>query len=612
MRDASEIRGVGASEKRLASVRPTAKSVLATPGARAAKAVVSNPFVHSFATAAVALLLGITFIPNSYLIFVLTILFIYAIAAYGLNASAGLLGHLNLGQGAVFTVGAYTTAILTSYHHVALLFSIPAAIVPGAVLGLIMAAPSSRFGHIGLAMMTLGYTLLVQDLILNVPGLTGGGNGINGIAGHLLPGSSAVASQTTLYVVVVGCLVLVYLGYWYLRISHLGRSCLSVRGDDIGAKAIGIAPHSLRLFGFAVGGGVGALAGGLYALVSQTISPGATGTQLSILFLLMVAVGGAGTRLGPVIGVAIVGTPQFALSAYPGLDIYVYGGLLIATALLLPNGIISRTAAPIWRPSSAKRRSSHAIGFEIADPPESRDAIRTKELTRTFGGVAALHDLSITLRRGEILGIIGPNGSGKTTLANVLCGFYPPTSGQVFLNGNPIGGQSATKIARLGLARTFQVPRLFPQLSVAEHFELARRQAISGDPSAALESAHRFFIDETGLGEDRERREVRYLTHGQRRFLEIAMSVTRQPSTLILDEPAAGLAPGEIDALISLLRTLQAQDVSILVIEHHLAMVRELCNRVVVMELGQALWAGSPHDLEETEEVRQAYLGTVL
>ena len=227
-------------------------------------------------------------------------------------------------------------------------------------------------------------------------------------------------------------------------------------------------------------------------------------------------------------------------------------------------------------------------------------------MSRSFGGVRAVAGAHLTIRRGEVVAIIGSNGSGKTTLLNLICGYYAPQGGHIRVAGREITGMRPRAIARLGVGRTFQVPKVFPSLSIEEHLALARARTRNGE-APQFEALALGFLDATGILAD-SGREARTLAHGELRFLEVAMAVLRAPDVLLLDEPAAGLSGSEMLALGELIKELAGLGVGVAFIEHHLDWVRSIADQVIVMHLGEQIWAGDPGGLLESEIVRDAYL----
>jgi branched-chain amino acid transport system permease protein len=587
----------------------------------------ANPIFHTIAVTVLVLGVGLSFGAGSYYGYLITIAVLYGIAAIGLNVPAGFLGQLSLGQGAAMAVGAYTSAILIVDHKWPLLPTLVICFVIGFLVGVLMAVPAARLGLIGLAIVTLGFTLIVSDIIISQVSLTGGVNGKLGIYAALISGNP-LSSRGIFLVVVITC-ALTYLAHWRLRVSTFGRACLAVRDEDLGAAALGISSYTHVVLGFGIGSGVGAVAGGLYAMVSTIITPDLFGIQLSILILLMVIFGGPGTRFGPVIGATIIGLLPILLSNDPTTSVYLYGAILIVSMRLLPRGLFPRTSAPIerrsWRRATASQdpagRTTSAPAPNVLTPHVATApavdsdelvtvvneavALDVKDVSRSFGGVQAVSRANLTIHRGEVVAIIGSNGSGKTTLLNLVCGYYRTETGHVRLIGQDITAARPRTIARRGISRTFQVPKIFPSLSIEEHLALARARATRQNPM--FEQVALDFLQATGLS-DKPKREARTLAHGSLRFLEVAMAVLRTPEVLLLDEPAAGLSGDEMLRLGDLIRQLAALGVGVALIEHHLDWVRSVADRIIVMHLGEQIWDGSPDDLMHSDVVRDAYL----
>ena len=276
----------------------------------------------------------------------------------------------------------------------------------------------------------------------------------------------------------------------------------------------------------------------------------------------------------------------------------------------MPRGIIRRSAAPVYGYFRGNRSREAVTGLSPAVRDATAPVLEVKGLERHFAGITAIKDISFSLAKGEVVAIIGPNGSGKTTVLNTICGIYPPHGGSVVLNGRRLDGLSLAKIASAGIGRTFQVPRLFKGLSVKETLVLAQQRAHGGLAKTSVDTIFGF-LAQIGLQEQHFQREVRELPHGQLRMLEIALAALRGADILLLDECAAGLSAHEMALMLVLLRKLAKAGTSIIIVEHHLDLVRAIADKVYVMNLGRMLWSGKPEALEESAEVRAAYLGGI-
>ncbi|WP_370326622.1 ATP-binding cassette domain-containing protein [Euzebya sp.] len=571
----------------------------------------ADPIVHGPLAAVAIGVAGAVLGVASYETYLLSLALLYGIAAIGLNVPAGLFGQLSLGQGAAFAVGAYTSAILTTTLDAPVVIGLAAALVVGTAAGAVMGLPAGRLGVIGLAMVSLGLTFVVQDAARGLD-ITGGVGGVLGIRAPLVWGMDD-AGAGELFFATLALALVVYLGASALRLSHFGRAALAIKADELGAAALGIAVYPAKVAGFALGTGVGALGGAMFSYLSTAITPDFFDVHLSVLFLIMVVLGGPGTRSGPVLGAAIVGILPILLSGHPALSSYIYGGLIIVAIRVLPRGIVSRTSVPVPdrllpTPPPADTAAPAEDPQRPTAPADTGAQLDARGLRRSFGGVVALDDVDVTLRGGQVLGVIGPNGSGKTTLVNVLSGYYPPEAGEVRIDGTPVAVGDPVALATEGVSRTFQVPKVFGDLSVDEHLALARRGA-TGPPAhrERFEGLAMTFLRDTGLL-DQRRATVRTLAHGTRRFLEVGMAVLRAPRLLLLDEPAAGLSAEDMALLGQLITRVAAEGVPVVLVEHHLELVHDVCDTVAVMNLGAILWSGPPAELQDSPEVREAYL----
>jgi branched-chain amino acid transport system permease protein len=579
------------------------------------------PIVNGILALAIVLLLASKFGMTSYNTFVMETVALYGIAVYGLDIAAGFAGVLSLGHGAAFAVGGYTVGVLAAKHGMPIWVCLPAGLAVGAVLGILMGLPAIKIGGLGLGFISLGFALITGDIASNAASLTGGNDGISGVVAHMGFGAgSPPMSATALVVTVFAVLYVVYVFHARYRRSRVGRSAVTVRDNPIGARALGINVGAAQVLAVTTASAVGAVAGGLYTYTNQFVSPDITNLSISILFVVMVVFGGMGNTYGPLVGAAVIGPLPIELASHPGLNQYIYAGLLLGVVLLRPRGVVGLTAVRAKLPRLSGNAITAAGRASAVPAPSSRVVLHCESVSRTFGGVLALRGVDLTVSAGEVVAIVGPNGSGKTTLLNVASGFYAPTGGKVWLEGKDVSGFNATRLARLGVGRTFQAPKVFPDMAVGEHLALGLEHRPPQDRLADEDLQRSALVSESlleisydllsGSGMDRDSlKESRALSHGQRRFLEIAMAIVRRPPILLLDEPASGLSSEEKVFLVRAMRRLADIGIAVVLVEHHLDLVGEIADRILVLHLGEVLWTGVPSDLSSSLEVRDAYLG---
>lgn len=232
--------------------------------------------------------------------------------------------------------------------------------------------------------------------------------------------------------------------------------------------------------------------------------------------------------------------------------------------------------------------------------------LEAKRVSMFFGGLAAISDVSFEVRKGEILGLIGPNGAGKTTVFNVVNGFYKPTKGKVFFKGNEISGLKPYRICRLGIARTFQVVKPLQRMSVLDNVIASAFLRVKSKTQA--EEIASETIAFTGLYEDTDVIS-KGLPLGKRKKLEIARALATKPEMLLLDESFAGLNPTELDESIEIIKNIRARGITIMIIEHHMKVIMSISDRIVVLNYGQKIAEGTPHEIVNNPAVVEAYLG---
>jgi branched-chain amino acid transport system permease protein len=423
---------------------------------------------------------------------------------------------------------------------------------------------------------------------------------------------------------------LAVVAYWFWRMgrSRYGRALEAIREDELAARSMGIDVGRHRLAAFVTSGAVAGLYGVLFAYYVRLIAPNDFDFAAAVEGLVTAVVGGSTMFLGPLLGSGfqtMVPEIQRAVGVEAGwIRPFLASLLLLVVILFLPGGLASllprRTRMPSGGTDEDDDRPAH---LATRGHPEAGETVAVLEkLGKEYGGVHAVRDIDLEIRSGEVVGLIGPNGAGKTTLVNMISGLVPPSSGRATVLGVAVGRTPVHKVAAAGVSRTFQHSKLFNRLSALENVlvggHLVNRPTFlrrllwlpsaRRDEQAALEQAARC-LRRVGLAEAAGTR-ASALSYGDQRRLEIARALASEPSLLILDEPAAGMNHVEAAKLSALIRSLAADGLTILFIEHNVGMVLETCTRVVVLNFGEVIASGTPEAIAADPAVIEAYLGT--
>ncbi|WP_076592975.1 branched-chain amino acid ABC transporter ATP-binding protein/permease [Herminiimonas arsenitoxidans] len=563
-----------------------------------------------FLAAACGLALGL----NGYYVFVLASIALTAIVGIGLNVLLGLTGQVSFGHVGFYAIGAYAVAILTTSMGWSFWLAWPVAALISGVFGLLLALPALRVKGPYLAMITIAFSFIVQHGIVEMRGLTGGQNGIMGIAAPSFGG--LVAGETGIALLALITAAVLFIAFSRLANGTWGAAMRAVKDSETAAESIGLNPLTIKTAAFVVSAMLAGLAGGLFAPLSAFVTPDSFGFMQSILFVLIVVVGGAGSVAGPLVGALIVGLLPELLSGLAEYRLLFFGTLLLLVLWVAPDGVVG-ALRQLGKPRRTQKQTSasHANAADMALTSRPRRTLRTDALSMVFGGVRAVTDLSFEVKPAAITGLIGPNGAGKTTALNMLSGFYQPTKGGFSLDGAALQGKNAYAIARTGIARTYQTSELFGTLSVEDNVALAMSRGKLGhllDTTRFNTSSVRnlsqqllaycgyFGATDTPAAD---------LAHVDRRLVEIARALATDPDVLLLDEPAAGLSTEDKVQLAALLRRIAAAGISVVVVEHDMTLVMDICDQIVVLDAGKRLAVGTPTDIQNDPAVRQAYLG---
>jgi ABC-type branched-subunit amino acid transport system ATPase component/ABC-type branched-subunit amino acid transport system permease subunit len=546
---------------------------------------------------------------------------IYWVLVSGLNLVVGFGGQLAIGWVALLTLGAYTTSVLAAGNvgqPWPVFAALAAAACVGAVAGVIVGLPALRLRTFYFAMTTLGFATIVTQVALAWQSVTGGGIGVTG---PVLPAPFDTAWGFYLF-----CLALAAFCTWMTAnaaASRFGRALVAIRDAEVAAEAVGVSKSATLMIVFLFSGALAAVAGGLFATLQSYITPDAFTFDLSVLFFIAILIGGRGSILGPLIGTVVLTLLPEIAAPLVAWSTFLYAALLLVIVLLVPGGIADLIDVTQRRPLAGGRAivPRPALLPALLPHAESAERITLEGVVLAFGGVRAIDGLSLSIEPGAVHGLIGPNGSGKTTTLNVICGYYRPEAGTTRLGSTALDALPARGRANLGIARTFQTPRVIGAASVLRNVMVGgavRGRASFVEALLTLPRARREEWRERETAMEALRAvglealaDVRCdrLQHSELRFVEIARALMLRPRFLLLDEPAAGLSTDEIERLGALIRAISRAGTGVLLVEHHADLIFDICDRVTVLNLGRELAAGTPADIRAHKEVVSAYLG---
>ncbi|HEX7440592.1 MAG TPA: branched-chain amino acid ABC transporter ATP-binding protein/permease [Caldimonas sp.] len=546
----------------------------------------------------------------------------WIVLATSWNILSGYAGYFSFGHGAFFGAGLYTTATLATRANWPFLWTLPAAAGVAALLGLGLGAVVFRVKRVRgelFALLTLAVTFVLSTIVLNTPIDGGPGVYLNSVAVPALGPTQA----GTFYLLALAAAVGTLLIAWAISRSKFGAGLFAIHDDEDAAEVMGVPTYRYKLLALAVSSGLAGMAGGIHALFISYVTAGEVfSITVPLTVVLMSVLGGTRHWAGPAVGATVITILLYSFTAadYAVAGKAMMGAVLVATILFMPEGILARVLKLIEKHRGARlvRSRPGAVSADVARSapvPIHRVAgsgsevlLRVHDLSKAFKGVKALAGVDVEVRQGEILGLLGPNGSGKSTFINVVSGHFAASGGRVVFEGREISGLPAHRIARAGIARTYQIPRPFAHLTVLENVALA---AMFGGATlglrAATAEAHDWLLF-TGLDAKAAARPDALNLH-QRKFLELARALASRPRLVLLDEVLCGLTPSEIDAAVALIRRIRDQGSTIVFVEHVMRAVLALSDRVIVFNHGQLLAEGTASDVMQRPDVMTAYLG---
>ena len=562
-------------------------------------------------------------VTNSYYQLVMTLVPVWAIFGLSWNLLSGYTGLISFGHAAFFGVGAYAVVLGQVYFDLSPWVMIPIAAILGGIAGLLIGFPTFRLqGHyFALAMLAYPLAILYVFEWLGLQEVTLPIKRDNPIA-YMQFSDHRIYTLLAL-AMMLGTILLTRV----VERSRFGMALLAIKQNEAAAEAAGINTLAWKLRAITLSGAIAGAVGGFYAVVLLVVTPQSVfGMLVSAQALTVAMFGGVGTVWGPVIGSVILIPLAETLNAeagsrFPGIQGVIYGLAIICVILLAPEGLFwkvrdflrKKSALPVAATpgpsdlSTAAAFSTAPVPLRPKRSPGTGDVVlQVKNLSRSFGGLKAVQEVSFKLRQNEILGIIGPNGAGKTTVFNLLNGFLRPGTGEILLDGREMSGRKPHELCEAGIGRTFQIMRPFMRMSISDNVVVGAYVRARTDAEARQLASDA--IARVGLTEIADRI-AGELTTKELRLMELARALAGQPRILLLDETLAGLGHDEANEVVAVIQQLARDGMTIAIIEHTMQAMVRLVDSFVVLDHGAVIVEGEPEAVTRDSRVIEAYLG---